>query len=143
MERNIFEAASNQAKSSRSSASDKDSSHLPERQGSSNYGAGDPEVEKTLARMNEIWNDLEAQLQGLKKKGEEYQFDIFDYLKKNEILISKELEQNSEIKKFFEEKLMSLPTEGCFKKVPKSKAKLTQERKNKSLGSRKKWIPVR
>lgn len=151
MESNIFEAAANKAKkkstqvvtSNKSTPSDFKPSKM---QGNfqNTYGAEDPEVINMFARMREMRHDLETQLDGVREKGKERQFDVDEYLEKTIHFRPLELEKNIQDQKAFEDKVNSVfPPEACLKKLKKSKEKLTQERKNKSIGSRKKWIPMR
>lgn len=154
MERNIFEAAANKAKKVAEDhpTINKSRSHDPVIKKNSNlsgkivddYGVEDPEVVKMFSRMREMRLDLENQLDSVKKKGEESKFDVEAYLAKSVHFRPQEIEKSLQDQKEFEEKINDvLSPESCLKKIKKSKEKLTQERKNKTLGSRKKWIPMR
>ncbi|MBA3815620.1 MAG: hypothetical protein H0X29_03700 [Parachlamydiaceae bacterium] len=151
MERNIFEASANQAKKPPANKLDENkagisnstplTTHLKSMHA---YGAGDTEVVDMLSRMREMRQDLEEQLNQIKKKGEERRFDVEDYLEKTVHFPPPDLEKNIQDQKAFEEKVNNVfPPEACLKKIKKTKEKLTQERKNKSIGARNKWIPMR
>jgi len=151
MERNIFEASANQAKKTPGNKSDankigtSDSTPFVTNSKSLHaYGAGDSEVVDMLTRMREMRQDLEDQLNQIKKKGEENRFDVDDYLEKTVHFRPPDLEKNIQDQKAFEDKVNNVfPPEACLKKIKKSKEKLTQERKSKSIGARNKWIPMR
>lgn len=150
MDRNIFEVAANKAKKKKESASS--SSSKKEASDPANTPANymnvdninDAEIVEMFTRMHEMRSDLETQLKDIRKKGEEIQFDVDAYLEKTANFHPFEVEKSIQDQKAFQEKVDAVfPPEACIQKLKKSTNKLTQERKSKSLGSRKKWIPTR
>lgn len=148
MDRNIFEVAANKAKKHAPPSSKKeaaDSTALNKQANDSNADrAKDSEIAEMFTRMHEIRNDLESQLKEIRKKGEEIKFDVDAYLEKTTNFRPSDVEKNIQDQKALQDQVNAIcPPEACIQKLKKNADKLTQERKSKSLGSRKNWIPTR
>lgn len=152
MDRNIFDAASKKLRKeekrptvqNQPSSSPLPASEKKEIQLQSGYGDADPEVIEMFHRIRQMKRDIDSNLSDLRTKGESYRIDVDQYIEKSGGLFPKELEKVHQDEQAFINKVNSLFTpEACLKKVVKSKDQLTQERKGKTLGSRKKWIPIR
>lgn len=149
MDRNIFEVAANKAKKPSGDAFSKKEASAPvapnkQPNASNAERLKDSEVVEMFTRMHEIRHDLESQLQEVRKKGEEIQFNVDAYIEKTTNFRPFDIEKNIQDQKEFKDKVNAIfPPEACIQKLKKSTDKLTQERKSKSLGSRKKWIPTR
>jgi hypothetical protein len=107
----------------------------------------DPEVVSMLQKMYEMKKDLERQLNHLYDLGKIAKVDIDRYFGYRFNLSPKEIALMHEFEKKIAEKVdqVILP-ESCIKRLPTSDDKITQEltqkRKGKTRGSRKKWLPI-
>lgn len=136
MDENIFEAAAKKTKR-----------HRPEKAASKD-GAADPsksELTDMLKRIREMKTDLENKLGFIYEKGKEAKVDVDNLFGGTSASFTmQQIEEIRAQEKILQDKLNAIiPPESCIRKVPKSKEKLTQERKGKFRGARQKWIPVR
>src|SRR5689334_16848106 len=108
VEKNIFEAAAKQAKKANPPTPKKETPSpkvldpaLLKEILFKKYGSEDPEVMQMFVRMREMKHDLEKQLDEVRKKGEEFQFDVDTYIEKELKLHPDELENNIKKQKIF------------------------------------------
>lgn len=102
----------------------------------------DSEASQMMNRINEMQQDLDKKLAHLYDLGKAANVDIDTYLSPSG-LSSQELKQIKERERQLSDELKKVtPKEACVLRAPKSKEKLTQERKAKFRGSRQNWIPM-
>lgn len=145
MDRNIFDAA---AKKLRKKSNNKQ--NPPNRRASSaaaslnnETGGQNLEVNEMLQRMKSMQQDLDNQMAELRRKGRLYNIDIDLYIENLTRHYPQEMNKVTQEQKELLDSIDSLFTpETCIKPNPKSKEKLTKERKSKTVPFRKKWIPM-
>lgn len=102
------------------------------------------EVNSMLKRILDIKADLENQLNNIYAKAEVKRIDIKKYLDNPKNFSATEWNKVQKDKDSLVEQIVLLFTpETQIQKVAKSKEKLTKERKGKTLGSRRNWIPMK
>lgn len=144
IENNIFDAASKKlGKSNKKKVPSKDRRPTSPEEGGQSPTAADPEIASMLKKVDLMKRDLEKKLSALYEKGSLYRIDIEKYLNDPTNFTKAEWEKLEKDKDFLYNKVLSVMTPAAgLKKLPKSKEKLTKERKGKTLGSRKNWIPM-
>lgn len=141
-DRNIFEAASKELRKKAKKPVSDQASPPPEPSEAKDpkkmsYGSEDPEVMEMFLRIRKMKRELDSNFNELRSK------DVDRFIEKIASNYPGEVEKMKQKEKTFLDRLNSIFTpEACVKKNPKSKEKLTQERKGKTLGGRKKWIPM-
>lgn len=146
IERNIFDAASKKLRKEQKkpASSDQPAAISSEKNKQKGYGDEDPEVVEMFVRIREMKRDLETNMNELRKKGDSFQIDVDRFIENTINTFPGEYDKLKQKEQAFLEKANSLLTpESGLKKVPKTKDQLTHERKGKTLGARKKWIPMR
>lgn len=152
MDRNIFEAASKELKKKEKSGGSPPASNVPASPDlptkqvplQSGYGAADPDVMEMLHKIREMQRDLDSSMNELREKGKSYHVDVDKFVETSNRLNPVEYEKmKKEEQKFIDRVNEIFPPEANIKKVPKSSDQMTHERKGKTLGGRKKWIPMR
>lgn len=108
------------------------------------YSGPDKEVRAMLMRIHEMKNDLEKKLTNIYEKAALSKIDIEEFLDNSDNFTKKEWDRIQKNKDALIQNLSLVFTpEDTVRKQPKSKEKLAKERRGKTLGVRKKWIPVR
>lgn len=108
------------------------------------YNGPDKEVRAMLMRIHEMKNDLEKKLTNIYEKAAISKIDIEEFLENSDNFTKKEWDRIQKNKEALIQNLSLVFTpEDTVRRQPKSKEKLTKERRGKTLGVRKKWIPVR
>lgn len=137
MENNIFEAAGKQPKKR---PSEKKGAKVI---ATAKVQATSEELDAMLNQMREIRENLENQLAAIYQKGKESNIDMSQFPDNAYALTAKEIEKVQQKELELREKINAItPPESCIRKVPKSKEKMTKERKGKMRGARQKWIPI-
>lgn len=142
MEDNIFEASKKQSRSGKNKASQDEvlSGLIKKTEGTQSFN----ELNAMLQKMQMMKKDLEDQLAEIYRNGKESKINAVLLVENANNLTAKQLEKVEQQERILIEKINAIiPPEACLKKTPKSKEKLTQERKNKMRGARSNWIPMR
>ena len=107
----------------------------------------DPQAEELdlmFQKMRTMKQDLEDQLANLYLQGKMTPHIEALLVENPTKLTKKQLEEIAEQENKLKEKISkAIPPETCLQKNPKSKVKLTQERRGKLRGAKNKWIPMR
>lgn len=101
------------------------------------------EIEKMFASMRNMQNDLEEKMEIVRREAKKHNIDIDRYLRNVPDFTAKERElTNAAVKELKDKIAEAVSPEACLQPQPKSKEKLTKERKGKTRGARNKWIPM-
>ncbi len=101
------------------------------------------EIEKMFASMRNMQADLDEKMEMVRAEAKRHNVDIDRYLKNVPDLTAKERELADATVKELKNKIAeAVPPEACIQPQPKSKDKLTKERKGKTRGARNKWLPM-
>jgi hypothetical protein len=147
MEKNIFEAATNEFNKSSKKGPEKVQAPPTKKTPESEFGNNDPETAMMIEQMSEMRLKLNEKLGDLYDLGKKHHLDVDQLLQTRSNLNPKELDQI-----FQQSALLETQMTGVIKsrggiakqKHPQSKETLEKERKGKTLGARKKnWISVR
>jgi hypothetical protein len=101
-------------------------------------------IEQMFKKMRTMEKDLANQLADLYLQGKmQPQIEAL-LMQKLGALNKKQIEDVAEQERILKEKIsQAIPPESCLRKNPKSKEKMTQERRGKMRGAKNKWIPMR
>lgn len=140
MDRNIFEAVSKKLRKQFNKNSTPGNNR--------SFPADRKDLESDPIQMVELIEcmkeDLDAKLKDLHEKGNRYHLDIDKYVDKLQKMYPHDFENIQREHQKMRDQINGLfPPEACIKKNAKGVDKLTQERKGKTLGLRKKWIPMK
>lgn len=138
MERNIFDAAAKKlSKRSKRAAQESTSASKEKRSGHVS------EADDMVRRMQEMQQDLDKKMAELRKNGKLYNIDVDLYIDNLKNHYPNEMKKVSQAQKELIDAIDAIfSPETCIKRNPKTKDQLTLERKGKTLGVRKKWIPM-
>lgn len=102
------------------------------------------ETDKKLKKINEMKNELALKLEELYQKAEMSTQETEAYLSNQANFSDKQWKLLQEQQEIYKNKLKDLfGKKDIEKQKKKVKKKSTEERSRKTLGSRKKWIPMR
>lgn len=145
MDRNIFEAAAKKSKGHKKKqnhqASSQQEQNIPSQE-TARQDIPETDVAEMFNRMHEMQKDLEKKLADIYERGKNANVNVDLLLQKYHLLPGNIEKVQLEQKQLSEQINAIITPESCVKKISKSKEKLTKERKNKTIGARKKWIPV-
>jgi uncharacterized protein YoxC len=99
------------------------------------------EAAKMLEKMNKMGLDINQKFAYLYELSKRCNVDLENYFQSIYKRSYKEIEERKRILK--EEIAKAIPPEACTRKATKSTERLTQERRGKMRGARKKWIPIK
>lgn len=113
------------------------------------YVKVDPELEMMLNRMHEIQDDLKAKLRSMYKQHGLTEEQVMNFLNNPKNLTPQEVEELKKAQELLKtQSSLSVlsseqeQTKRLYKKAKKPE-ELKRERKGKTLGARKQWMPVR
>lgn len=141
MENNIFETAGKQAQSQKN----KTSREMPrQNKGKKIEPTINSELQEMLEKMRIMKEDLEQQLSAIYEKGKESKVNVSLLIEKAKNLTAQQMDKMEEQQRILKEKILATTSPGsCLMKNPKTKEKITQERKGKLRGARNNWIYVK
>jgi hypothetical protein len=105
----------------------------------------DPEIQRMIQRMKEMSNEVEQKVETLLNKGKLTREQLMRYLNNPKNFSPEQWKKAKQTREFLSSKTFG---EGEFKIETPSQANKTnqanmKDRKSKTLGNRKKWIPIK
>lgn len=141
-DKNIFEAVASQLGSKKKEANPSKKKESPRKNPSPAATYKDPETQEMLQKIKEMGDDLKNKLDNIKSKTGPAA-EHFKKLLSNEYILSpKEFDEIELAKKLLETKVWESVGKPSLDEKSQAPAPAT-DRKAKTLGARKKWIPMK
>lgn len=103
----------------------------------------DLDAEQMLSKIDEMKQSLDKQLGDLYEEGKKHHIDLDRFFGDIKQLSPQNIEKLKDLQKSLLEKLNNtIVPDSCIGAPKKTLVKMSKERKAKTLGARKKWIPM-